>query len=412
MRPVTWFDLAMRDDATRIGKRFLADIKRDDVAGLAAELAYRFLFAIFPFGIFVAALTAFVASATGVADPTGQILGAIGDNLPPDIAGAVAPQLEAVIGTTRPGLLTIGASAALWAATGGTNALIKAMNRAYEVEETRPLVPRYALAIGLTLLASVGFIGAFVTIVGASLLTSEVIKQFNLDQGTVEAFGILRWPVVLAFLSAAVAVLYKLAPNFAVPWRWALVGGFIFSIGWLVATAGFAFYVANFGSYANTYGALGGVIVLMLWFYLSGIILIGAAAMVASAMKELQPEAFAAARKAAEEAAQEAADAQGLAREAATSGRPAAARGELTSSAAAAFAADAPTVESQSSMSTAVTSSETGPPATRVDRRPAGAPRAPSSDARSWPVAATIVAAGLVVGAAAARLLRRDSDDF
>ncbi|MBA2719965.1 MAG: YihY/virulence factor BrkB family protein, partial [Chloroflexi bacterium] len=334
----------MRDDLTRIGKRFLADIKKDDVAGLAAELAYRFLFAIFPFVIFVAALTAFVASAAGLSDPTGQILGAIGDNLPPDIADAVAPQLEAVIGTTRPGLLTIGAIAALWAATGGTNALIKAMNRAYEVEETRPLIPRYALAIGLTVLASVGLIAAFVTIVGASLLTAEVIQQLNLDRGMVEAIGILRWPVVLASLSAAVAVLYKLAPNFVVPWRWALVGGAIFSIGWLIATAGFAFYVANFGSYANTYGALGGVIVLMLWFYLSGIILIGAAALVASAMKELQPETFAAGRKAAEEAAREAADAQKRAKEAVTSGRPVAALGEATSAAAAAaaFAADEP----------------------------------------------------------------------
>jgi membrane protein len=382
----------MRDDAIRIGKRFLADIKKDDVAGLAAELAYRFLFAIFPFGIFVAALTAFVAAAAGLTDPTGQILGAIGDNLPPDIAGAVAPQLEAVIGTTRPGLLTIGAVAALWAATGGTNALIKAMNRAYEVEETRPLVPRYALAIGLTLLASVGLIGAFVTIVGASLLTTEVVQQLNLNRATVEAIGILRWPVVLAFLSAAVAVLYKLAPNFAVPWRWALAGGFVFSIGWLIATAGFAFYVANFGSYANTYGALGGVIVLMLWFYLSGIILIGAAALVASAMKELQPATFAAGRTAAEEAARQAADAQDRAKEAVTSGRPVEALGAATSSAAAAFATDEP-------------SDRLADRSIGRSRPPAPAP----SDARDWTIAGVLVVVGLALGTAVARLLGRSS---
>jgi membrane protein len=378
---IPWFDRAMRDDVTRIAKRFIADVQRDDVAGLAAELAYRFLFAIFPFGIFVAALTAFVASAVGMSDPTGEILGAVGDNLPPDIAGAVAPQLQAVIGTTRPGLLTIGAVAALWAATGGTNALIKAMNRAYEVEETRPLVPRYALAIGLTLLASIGLIGAFVTIVGASLLTSQVIQQLNLDRGLVEAIGILRWPVVLILLSAAVAVLYKLAPNFAVPWRWALVGGFIFSIGWLATTAGFALYVANFGSYANTYGALGGVIVLMLWFYLSAIILVGAAALVASAMKELQPEAFAAGRQATERA-EEAADAQDRAKEAVTAGRPVAAPGEATSPAVA-------------------------PP---LRRRRTAAHRESLSDARSWTIAGSIVAFGLALGAVAARLLERERD--
>ena len=115
----------MRDQLTRIGKRFLGDVQRDDAAGLAAELAYRFLFAIFPFGIFVAALTAFVAAAIGIADPTSQIIGAVGDNLPKDIAAGIRPQLEAVIGTTRPGLLTIGAVTALWAATGGTNRMTR-----------------------------------------------------------------------------------------------------------------------------------------------------------------------------------------------------------------------------------------------------------------------------------------------
>ena len=75
----------MRNDLARVGRRFLSDVQRDDVTGLAAELAYRFLFAIFPFGIFVAALTAFVAAAIGMADPTGQILGALGDNLPREV---------------------------------------------------------------------------------------------------------------------------------------------------------------------------------------------------------------------------------------------------------------------------------------------------------------------------------------
>jgi membrane protein len=300
----------MRDDLTRIGKHFLADVKRDDVSGLAAELAYRFLFAIFPFGIFVAALTAFIAPMLGFKDPTGQILGAIGDNLPADVASGIKPQLEAVIGTTRPGLLTIGAVAALWAATGGTNALIKAMNRAYEVEETRSFVPKTARAVGLTLLASVGLLGAFVTIVGASLLTAEVAGRLNHDPGVVTAIGLLRWPVVFAGLSLAVAALYKLAPNFRAPWRWCVAGGAIFSVGWLIATAAFGFYVANFGSYANTYGALGGVIVLMLWFYLSAMVLVGSAALMAAAMKELEPETFAAGQAPAKAAAAEKAEAE------------------------------------------------------------------------------------------------------
>ena len=293
----------MRDDLQRIGKRFLADMKRDDVSGLAAELAYRFLFAVFPFGIFVAALTAFVAPAIGIEDPTAKIMGAIGDNLPAQIADGIRPQLEAVIGTTRPGLVTVGAIAALWAATGGTNALIKAMNRAYEVEETRSFLPKTALAVGLTLLASIGVLIAFVTIVGASLLTTQVATQLNLDPGTVAMVGLLRWPVVFVFLSLAVGVLYKLAPNFHASWRWSFAGGAIFALGWVVATGLFGLYVANFANYSNTYGALGGVIVLMLWFYLSSIILVGAAALVAATLKELQPATVAAGQQAAAESA-------------------------------------------------------------------------------------------------------------
>jgi membrane protein len=279
----------MRDMAQRVAKRFIAEFQRDDVAGLAAELAYRLLFAIFPFGIFVAALTAFVATAVGIDDPTGKIIGAVGDNLPRDLAAGIRPQLEAVIGTQRPGLLTLGAVAALWAATGGMNALIKAMNRAWEVEETRPLIPRYAVAIGLTVLASVGLIGSFVSIVGVSLLSREVITRLGLDATAVDIVGLLRWPAVFALLSLAVAILYRYAPNFRAPWRWCLAGGALFAVAWLVATGLFALYVANFANYANTYGALGGVIVLMLWLYLSGMVVIAAAALVAAALKELHP---------------------------------------------------------------------------------------------------------------------------
>jgi membrane protein len=364
----------MRDDLTRVGKRFLSDVQRDDVAGLAAELAYRFLFAIFPFGIFVAALTAFVAGAVGIGDPTGQIIGAVGDNLPQEIAAGIRPQLEAVIGTTRPGLLTFGAIAALWAATGGTNSLIKAMNRAYEVEETRPLLPRYALAIGLTLLASVGLLVAFVTIVGASLLTSQVVTTLNLSQTVVDLIGLARWPLVFVFLSAAVGILYKLAPNFRVPWRWCFAGGAIFSVGWLVATGLFALYVANFANYANTYGALGGVIVLMLWFYLSALILVAAAALVASALKELRPEAVAAVHRAAAEQKKGSANEQ-----------PVPAPVAAIAAAAARSAVD-----------------------NRAARRSAQAHREPPSGPGEWAIAGLAVAVGVALGTAVARVVGSD----
>ncbi|HEY3163565.1 MAG TPA: YihY/virulence factor BrkB family protein, partial [Candidatus Limnocylindrales bacterium] len=157
------------------------------------------------------------------------------------------------------------------------------------VEETRPFPVKTGTALGLTILAGVGIIGSFVSIVGASLLTNEVVARLGLDRSAVNLASLLRWPLVFTLLSGAVAVLYHWAPNFRAPWRACLIGGALFSIVWILATWLFALYVANFANYANTYGALGGVIALMLWLYLSATLLISAAALVAAALKELRP---------------------------------------------------------------------------------------------------------------------------
>src|SRR4029079_11934422 len=115
--------------ATSLGSRLLKAIQEDDVGGLAAEMAYRFLFAVFPFGVFVAALTAFMAGALNVENPAGKLLAALGDNLPKGIADAAKPELAHLLGTTTPGLMSVGAILALIAANGGTQALVKGMHR-------------------------------------------------------------------------------------------------------------------------------------------------------------------------------------------------------------------------------------------------------------------------------------------
>ena len=267
-----------------------------DVSGLGAELAYRFLFAVFPFGLFVAALVAFVAPALGFDDPVGRILAGLGDNLPPEVAGAIRPELENVIGTTRPGLLSFGAIAALWAATSGTLALIKAMNRAYGVDESRSLPTRYLVAIGLTLLGAVGLIASFVTIVGGALVTQELADTLGLGGQAWTLFQLVRWPIVFVALVVAVAVLYRFAPNARAPWRWIFVGAGTFTLGWLVATWALGFYVSNFADYGATYGSLAGVIVLMLWFYVTSILLAVGGEVVAITTTVYQPGALEARR--------------------------------------------------------------------------------------------------------------------
>ena len=160
-------------------KRLATQVMDDEVPDVAAGLAYRFLFAIFPFAIFLAALAGFVGPALGMGDPTNEILAGVSDNLPPDVAAQIRPQLEAVLGTTRPGLLSIGAVLALWAATGGVGAVIKGMNKAYDVEETRGFVRSTAVALGLTILGSIGILFAFVTIVGGSVITESAVNALG-----------------------------------------------------------------------------------------------------------------------------------------------------------------------------------------------------------------------------------------
>src|SRR3954453_464352 len=116
-------------DPIGIGRRLIESLGRDDVSGLAAEIAYRFLFAVFPFGLFVAALGSFAAGWLHVENPAQMIVSGLGDNLPPSIAEGLRPELERLLGSHQAGLITFGALTALWAATGGTNALVKGIHR-------------------------------------------------------------------------------------------------------------------------------------------------------------------------------------------------------------------------------------------------------------------------------------------
>jgi len=269
-----------RERVREIAGRYVKQILDHDVPGLAAELAYRFMFATFPFAIFVVALSGFMAGWLGIADPSSRIIGAIGNSLPADLIGPVKDQLEHALAETEPQLLSVGAVVTLYAATGGIDTLMKAMNRAYGVPETRPIVRRIALAALLTVLGGAAVVVSFVAVVGGTLVTQRLIDGIGLGQ-VWPAISLLRWPIAFALLVAAVSALLRYAPSYRTPWRWAAVGATVFAIVWLVVTYGFGLYVARFASYGATYGALAGVIVLMLWFYLTAFVLLSAAELAA-----------------------------------------------------------------------------------------------------------------------------------
>ena len=276
----------------RVRDRFVHGVKDDDVSGLSAEIAYRFLFAIFPFGLFVAALGSFVAVYFRIDNPADEAVRALGDNLPPSIADAIRPELQHLLSSARPDLVSIGALAALWAATGGVNAVVKGMHRAYDVDEIRPFVMRYVVAVGLTLVGAIVIVGSFVTIIGGAMLTEQLVAKLGLGELATTLLWWLRWPALFLALTGAVAILYRYGPSVAVPWRWVLAGASAFAVGWLVATGLLGYYVGHVADYGATYGSLGAVIVLMTWLYVTAALLMVGAEITASLAHEVTPEAI------------------------------------------------------------------------------------------------------------------------
>ncbi|MGE3961823.1 MAG: YihY/virulence factor BrkB family protein [Dehalococcoidia bacterium] len=255
-------------------KDLYREFQEDDLMGGAAELAYRFLFALFPFFIFLAALSGYVTSWLDVQNPTDEIVSSIGDTLPADASGVLEEQLRGVLDNSRGGLLSFGAIAALWAASSATKTVMKWMNRVYNVREDRPFLKKQAVGLGLTLVGALGFILGAAVLIGGQVAGSEITEQIGLSGawGTVVSWA--RIPAALLLLMAAMAVVYWVTPNAGLPFAWITPGAVLFVVTWIVATIAFAFYVANFANYQATYGALGGVIILMLWLYITALVLL------------------------------------------------------------------------------------------------------------------------------------------
>lgn len=261
----------------------------DDVTGMSAELAYRFMFATFPFAIFVVALGGFISSWLGIRDPSNRIIGAVGSDLPADLIGPIQTQLEAALSHTHLELLSVGALITLYAAATGMSSLMKAMNRAYGVRESRPLPLRIILAAVLTVLGGVAIVISFAAIVGGTLITHRLVDHAGLRE-IWPWLTLLRWPLAFALLVLGVSVVLRRAPNFRTPWSWAALAATAFALTWIVTTYAFGVYVATFASYDATYGALAGVIVLMLWFYLTSFVLVCAAELAALLVRLNAPQ--------------------------------------------------------------------------------------------------------------------------
>jgi membrane protein len=258
-----------RQILTRVWRR----IGEDNISILAAGVAFYALLSIFP------AFSAVVSLYGLIADPSQvqQQVAAMQGVLPAEATALLSEQLNALVQEPRSkhGVsLVVSVSLALWSARAGTGALMTALNVTYGEKERRNVISINIQAFALTAaLVLFGIVSLF-----AVAIVPALIAFLPLPDTWKNAISYVRWPIIAALVIVALAVVYRYAPSRATPrWQWVSWGAVAATALWLAGSALFSLYVAKFGSYDKTYGALGAVVILLLWFYLTAyIILVGA----------------------------------------------------------------------------------------------------------------------------------------
>ena len=262
--PIGWKDLA---------KRTASEVLADNCLGLAAQLAYYFFLALFPALLFLVALVSFI--------PVRGLLELITSTLarvaPGEVLSIIQDQILKIAHDKNGGLLTLGMIGTIWSCSSGVTAIIDTLNQAYDIQEARPWWRVRLIALGLTITLAVFIVASFVLVIVGPTLAEKVAEWFHLGPVFAWTWKIVQWPVVFALVATAMAVIYYYAPDAKQEWIWITPGSVLATILWVLTSLGFRFYVTNFTSYNATYGAIGGVIVLLLWFYVSALaVLVGA----------------------------------------------------------------------------------------------------------------------------------------
>jgi membrane protein len=256
-------------------KRTVKGFQKDNLSDWAAALTYYGVLSIFPALIVLVSVLGLIGEPA--TQPLIDNLGSVAPGPAKDIFTSAIENIQGSQGAAGV-FFIIGILAAIWAASGYVAAFMRASNAIYAIEEGRPIWKTMPVRVGLTVLLMVltALSAVAVTVTGG--LAKEVGNLLGLGDTAVTVWNIAKWPVLLLLVGFMFAVLYWAAPNVKQPgFRWITPGGVLAVIGWVIASAAFAFYVANFGSYNKTYGALAGPIVFLVWLWISNImILLGA----------------------------------------------------------------------------------------------------------------------------------------
>lgn len=255
-------------------KRTIKEFNKDDMTTYASALAYRGIFSLFPFLLFLIALLGLLDLQnffTWLREQVSLVL-------PPDALDLVNPVIDEMQ-DQKSGFLSFGILVALWSASIGVRSLMNAMNKAYDVEEGRPAWKLMLLSVVYTIgLALILLSTAALMIIGPQVI-EWLADQVGMKEIVVILWTWLRWPIVVVLMMLVVAVLYYVTPDVEQKFSFITPGSVLAVIVWIAASVGFGIYVQNFGNYDATYGSIGAVIVLLLYFYISSAVLLFGAEM-------------------------------------------------------------------------------------------------------------------------------------
>ena len=253
-------------------KRTLNEFGKDQCTDIAAALTFFAVLAIFP------ALLALVSilGLFGQAQATTDTVLSIVSNIAPEAARTIGPTVEQLASSDAAGLtFVIGLLGALWSASGFVTAFSRAMNRVYEVEEGRPFWKLRPIMLGITVVVLLLVVVMALLLILSGPVAEAIGGVVGLGPTALTVWNIAKWPVLVAFAVLTVAVLYYATPNVQQPkFKWVSIGSIIALLVLAITTVAFSFYIANFGNYQQTYGAIAGVIIFLLCLYLANLSLL------------------------------------------------------------------------------------------------------------------------------------------
>jgi len=251
-------------------KRALKESLADDVFDLAAQQAYYFFFALFPALLFVIAIASFFPLQTLIND----VVAKLSTFAPGAVIQIITDAMSSLSKQNSGGILTFGFLVTIWSSSGAMVSIITTLNTAYGVTESRPWWKTRLVAIGLTIAIAIFILASMFLIIAGPAMAENIAARMHLGPAFKWAWWILQWRIVFVFVATAIAAVYYFAPDVEQDWVWITPGSVLATVLWLAVSLALKVYYTLVPNANAAYGTIGGIMVLMLWFYCSGLALL------------------------------------------------------------------------------------------------------------------------------------------